>query len=464
VRRPNVLIISTDQQRWDALGANGNADIITPNLDRLAAEGVNFDHCFVQNPVCMPSRLSILAGMYPSALGVLHNGVPVREDTVILPHLMRNYGYTSGIIGKLHFLPHANRDHREPHPAYGFDHLEISDEPGPYEDAYRAWVRRVAPDQLDNVSLGLPPAAKVYREMMGWDDGVVHPPERFVREARAFRGRSDVTHAAFVADQTMEYLRQHRGEPFLCLAGFYGPHSPWVAPQEYLDLYDPERLALPTFPPELDEQRREGFFSDDELRSVRQGYYAMVTEVDHHVGRILGCLEELGLAEDTVVIFHSDHGEWLGEHLRYGKGYPSHDCVSRVPLIVRYPAGLGITPRTEHALVETVDIVPTVLQLAGLPVPGHIQGQALPSVVPGAEPRGSALTETAGAKTLRAEGLRYLIHDDGREMLFDLREDPAGYREVAGQPEYADVLADLRRETLRRLIEMERPLPRVWAY
>ena len=142
MKRPNILILYTDQQRWDALGVNGNPDIQTPNLDRLAQEGVNFDHHFVQNPVCMPSRISFLTGQYPSTLGITHMGVPVPEHTVTLPRLLRNYGYTSANIGKLHFLPHANRDHREIHPAYGFDHLEISDEPGCYEDAYRAWVRR----------------------------------------------------------------------------------------------------------------------------------------------------------------------------------------------------------------------------------------------------------------------------------------------------------------------------------
>jgi len=130
MRRPNILLLSTDQWRWDALGANGNPNVQTPNLDRLADEGTNFDHYFVQNPVCMPSRVSFLTGQYPSTLGITHMGVPVPAATVTLPTLLRPYGYTSANIGKLHFLPHANRDHREPHPSYGFDHLEVADEPG----------------------------------------------------------------------------------------------------------------------------------------------------------------------------------------------------------------------------------------------------------------------------------------------------------------------------------------------
>lgn len=200
MRRPNILIIYTDQQRWDALGANGNPDIHTPNLDKLAAESVNFDHCFVQNPVCMPSRASMLTGRYPSALGITHMGVPVPRDTVTLPHMVRGYGYHCANIGKLHFLPHADRDHRKLYPDYGFDQLEISDEPGCYEDAYRARVRRVAPDQLDNLSVGLPPAARARQEIMREADGITHPSERFPLEALESRCDPAVTHTAFVAD------------------------------------------------------------------------------------------------------------------------------------------------------------------------------------------------------------------------------------------------------------------------
>ena len=113
MKRPNILLITTDQQRFDALGCNGNPDISTPNLDRLAAQGVNCERYYVQNPVCMPSRVSFLTGQYPGTLGITHMGVPVPPDTVTLPRLLKNYGYRSANLGKLHFLPHANRDHRE---------------------------------------------------------------------------------------------------------------------------------------------------------------------------------------------------------------------------------------------------------------------------------------------------------------------------------------------------------------
>ena len=153
------------------------------------------------------------------------------EDAPTLPRLLRNYGYCSGQIGKLHFLPHANRDHRQPHPDYGFDHLEISDEPGSYHDAYRAWVAAQAPEQLDHISLGEAPSSIEWKRIMNVRDGIAHPEERFVKRALASRCRSELTHTAFVAEQTMEFLTRHRDGSFLCIAGFYSPHDPWVAPQ-----------------------------------------------------------------------------------------------------------------------------------------------------------------------------------------------------------------------------------------
>ena len=467
MKRPNILIIHTDQQRWDALGANGNREIQTPNLDRLASQGLCFNHHFVQNPVCMPSRVSFLTGLYPSDIGSLRNGAPVPQDIVTLPRILRNYGYVSGNVGKLHFLPHAGRDHREIHPDYGFDHMEVSDEPGPYEDAYRAWVRRRAPDQLDHISRALPPAARVFRRVMGRIEDVPHPE----RDGDGIYGigvrvRKDVTQAAFVAEQTIEFVRQHREGPFFCIAGIYAPHSPGLAPQEYMDLYDPSDLALPDYPPELEAVRAEKGYTDEELRRAKHAYYAMVSEVDHQIGRMLDYLEEIGIAGETIVIFTSDHGEWLGEHLRYGKGYPAHDCVSRTPLIVRWPQGIRAPGRAVTEMVEAVDVIPTLLQAAAIPVPPHLQGRSFLSVLEHAAipPRSSALTEGDGWKSLRMEDLRYVAEVDGGESLFDLSDDPRGYHDVADDPACAEALGEARRELIRRLIEKERPLPRAWAY
>lgn len=464
-QRPNILILYTDQQRWDALGANGNRQIHTPNLDRLAAGGVNFTHHFVQNPVCMPSRVSFLTGQYPSTLGITHMGVPVPEQTITLPRLLHNYGYFSANIGKLHFQTHANRDHRCVHPSYGFDQLEISDEPGCYEDAYRAWVRRIAPDQLPHLSVGLPPATAAWQRTMGIQDGIEHP-ERAPTSPRPHPARSDVTHSAFVADRTIEFLRRTGNQPFLCVAGFYNPHLPLIAPQEFLDLYDPAKLDLPAFPLELQAQRDRQGLDDHALRAARQGYYAMVSEVDHHVGRILAALEETGRDGDTIVVFTSDHGEYLGEHLRWGKGYPGHECVQRVPLIVRYPHGIAKPGRKCDDLVEAVDVLPTLLEMCGIPVPPHLQGQSLAPVLQDqpATPRRSALMENTGWRTLRTEHHRYVLHEDGRECLWDLRQPLGEYHDLSADPRQAATLAEHRHELCRRMVQLHRPLPRTWPY
>ncbi|MDA0709621.1 MAG: sulfatase-like hydrolase/transferase [bacterium] len=466
MKRPNILLIYTDQHRWDAMGVNGNPDVQTPNMDRLADEGVNFDHYFIQNPVCMPSRASFLTGQYPSTLGITHMGVPVPENVVTLPKMLRNSGYHSANIGKLHFLPHANRNHSEGHPDYGFDQLEISDEPGPYEDAYRAWVRRIAPDQLDHLSVGLPPAAAQWYQMMHVQDPVRHPEERFPKRPIAFPGGDAFTHTAWIADRSIQYMKERArsGGPFLCVAGIYSPHSPWVAPRRFLDLYDPQLLSLPTFPPEVDEKRKPGHCDDAELRLARQGYYGMVSEVDYHVGQMLEALEDLGLTQETIVIFTSDHGEWLGEHLKYGKGYPGHDCVSRVPLLMRVPGTEG--GRRISSLVEGVDMVPTVLDLCGVPVPPHLQGSSLAGVLAGeAEPaKDVALMEFTGWKMIRSKTHRYVAHEDGREFLYDLRMQWGEYRDISGYPSSAVALAQHRQLLIRRLISMERPLKKTWAY
>jgi arylsulfatase A-like enzyme len=223
---------------------------------------------------------------------------------------------------------------------------------------------------------------------------------------------------------------------------------------------------LPTFPPEIDAQRCRDAFSNRELRTARQGYYAMVSEVDHHVGRILDYMAELGLSENTIVVFTSDHGEWLGEHLRYGKGYPGHDCVTRVPLIVRWPGGLAHPGRTAHDLIEAVDLAPTLLECAGIPAPYPIQGRSFLGLLENRNytKRASALTEMNGWKTIRTDRFRYIVEVDGRESLYDLEIDPSAYNDVSGEPGYTQALTKVRRELIARLLERERPIPRVWPY
>jgi len=470
--RPNILLVHTDQQRWDALGANGNDDIDTPNLDRLASEGVNFDRYFVQSPVCMPSRASYMTGQYPSQLGIFNNGVPLPEDTRALPQLVDSRAYTTGNVGKLHFQPHANRDHREPHPDYGFDHLEVSDTPGVYKDAYRTWVRQKAPEQLKEISVGLSPGAKTWQETLEIDDGIDHPdreggPSDFT--PTPFPADDDLTHSAFVADQTMEFLDTHQDDRFLCVAGFFAPHQPYVVPQRFLDRYDPDDLTLPEFPDHLDD-RENTPYSDDMLRQARHGYYAAVSEVDHYVGQILDRLDELGLRENTLVVFTSDHGEYLGEHHEYGKGFPGEDCVSRVPLIVRWPGGVESPGRTVSDIVEAVDLIPTLLEAAGIQVPPHLRGESfLPALHDEPFDGHESAMLAGGARrleghSLRTDGFRYVSRVEDQEALYDLDREFGEYVDVSDEPEYEDDLSRLRDRLLSRLQNVLPKHSRTWVY
>ncbi|MDE2778020.1 MAG: sulfatase-like hydrolase/transferase [Chloroflexota bacterium] len=471
MKRPNILLVYTDQQRWDALGVNGNGEIISPNLDALAARGTNFSRHFVQNPVCMPSRVSMLSSQYPSTLRITHMGVPVPQDLMTLPRLLKQYGYRTANIGKLHFLPHANRDHRQPHPSYGFDVLEVADEPGVYEDAYRAWVRRQAPDQMDAISAGLPPNTSVWQRAMGIDDGIKHRGEpqgrHDFKRAIPFAADDHLTYSAFVGARTTEFIEAAGAEPFFCIASFYSPHAPWIAPQTYLDMYDANGLSLPEYPAEIDRRRPadpNALCSDEQLRSAKQGYYAMISEVDYYVGRILDALDKTGKREETIIVFTSDHGEWLGDHLRFGKGYPADDAVSRVPLIISAPG--APEARQYDGIVEAVDIVPTLLELAAIQTPPFMQGESLANLIMGQDVRRkrAALTEGTGWKSLRIPRFRYLIHADGRESLWDLALDPGAYHDLAEEPGYEGELTACRRYLLTRLLEMERPRERTWTY
>ena len=475
MKRPNILLLYTDQQRWDALGVNRNADIQTPHLDALAREGATFERPFGQHPLCMPSRVSMLSGRYPSSLGITHIGVSVPEDVPLLPHLLAPYDYTSANFGKLHMLPHADRDHHKVHPTYGFDQLEVSDEPGVYEDAYRAWARAKDAGQLEHLSVGLPPARSVWQETLGVHDPVPHPASGPLSGERddfsgpvPFPGADDVIHSAFVAEKSIDFLERHAArQPFLCVAGFYAPHAPWVVPQRFLDQYEPDTFTLPSFSPELDAQRTDERFSNAHPRAAHHGYYAAVSEVDYHAGRMLGALRSLGLERNTIVLHTSDHGEWLGHHLKFGKGYPGDDLVTRVLLTIRYPERVAAGQRVSR-IVEAVDIVPTLLGLAGIQTPPVLQGEPLPLTPDAPYTKRSALTEAQGWKTLRTQRYRYLVHDDGRERLFELHDDAdkgrGESREVSGDPFCERVIADQRHHLLARLLLAERPLPRTWVY
>ena len=457
--RPNIIILNTDQQRFDTIGAAGNAVMRTPNLDRLAESGALLERFYVQAPVCMPSRASMMSGRYPNATGVTCNGPRMPEDIRCIQHMLGDAGYFTGVIGKLHFLPHSARDHREPHPHYGFDHLQICDEPGCYRDAYREWVREQDPSQLDAINCGLPPARAQWERMMGWEGTVRPPVAREDAEPRVFEADDHLTNAAFVADRSVQFLRERDSRPFFLWAGFYHPHSPMIPPQSCLDMYDLDEIPLPPGGPRARRPGDERELTDIEIREIRRAYYAMVSDVDRNVGRILAALDELGLRENTVIVFTSDHGEYVGEHGRFGKGVPGYDCIMRVPCLISYPGRIEPGGRID-GMTEAVDLVPTLLEYAGVVREPALQGRAICGFLEGEEGTGreSVYGEYSSPgkcnwAMVRTTEWFYAYNSLGGELLFDLVNDPHELRSVAEESSASAALAEMREMALERSLD-----------
>jgi arylsulfatase A-like enzyme len=230
-------------------------------------------------------------------------------------------------------------------------------------------------------------------------------------------------------------------------------------------MIDPERLPLPRMTEEERSRSRLKEVTDEEWRDMARHYYALVAHVDDCVGRILECLERTGRAEETLVIFTSDHGEYLGDHCRTGKGMPGHDCIVRVPFVLRFPGGVG-PGRVVRDMTEHVDVVPTLLDYAGVQTPSFVQGRPLRAALEGADPspREDVLVESfvspgmgslpkARESAVKTREFMYYCSSEGREMLCDRTADPDESTDVSGQPGYAAALSDMRRRMAVRLMQ-----------
>ncbi|MCD6365753.1 MAG: sulfatase-like hydrolase/transferase [Planctomycetes bacterium] len=452
MKRPNVLLMYTDQQRWDALGCSGNEHIRTPNLDALAAGGALMKGAFANNPVCMPSRQSMLSSLYPSVTGTMVNGIEMPQDILTVHKVLKPYGYHTANIGKLHFKNHSNRDHREHHPSYGFDTLILSDEPGCYDDAYMKWVAQKDPSQVWNCRVTSPPARKTDR---------IEKQPRVTTAPYVFEGPEELTHSSFVADETIAYINRHKDGPFFAIAGFYAPHAPINPPQRFVDMYNQADMPLPMRNEGEDQHK----LSDNQWRKIKAYYYALISHVDDQVGRILSALDEAGLRDNTIVIFTSDHGDHLGDHGIVAKGPPGFDSCTHVPLIFSYPSSAPAgAVKTE--LIEAVDIVPTILDYCGVQIPPVMQGRSFRPLLAGGDykPRDSIYIESRrpfaeSYKVVRTHEHWYCADNSGKEILFDLDADPHQLHDVAGSSAHAGALNQMRRELIRRWFSVERQYP-----
>lgn len=452
--RPNVLWICADQQRFDTIGALGNPHVHTPHLDRLAADGAAFTHAYCQSPICTPSRASFLTGRYPSAVRINTNGNPhfPREETVVTRRFA-DAGYTCGLVGKLHLA--GAYYGREPRTDDGYAFFRYSH--GPRDDwprghDYADWLRARGEDP-----------AKVLQPRNEGRHGVAPPtPERDNVPPQLHQ-------TTWCAEQASTFMEQTQG-PWLLSVNCYDPHPPYNPPWEYYRRFDPASLPGPYFRPEdLPHQRTLAgayFQSDPERpedydgaggRVVQALYYAMIAQVDEQVGRMLAALDRTGQRENTVILFMSDHGEALGDHGLVHKGCRFFDGLTRVPLLWSWPGHFGAGVRSD-ALVELTDIAPTLMELAGLPVPETMQGRSLLPILAGeADPgkhRDSVRCEyydalhRPGQETFgtmyrdrRWKLVRY--HNLGLGELYDLEADPHEFVSLWDDPAHAGMKAEL---------------------
>ena len=474
-RRPNILWICTDQQRYDTLGAQGNGHVSTPRLDSLWRSGTAFTHAYCQSPICTPSRASFLTGTYPSTCHNTRNGNARFVDRFpLVTRLLADAGYDCGLIGKLHLASAYGRI--EPRTDDGYRYWRYSH--GPRDDwpvghDYADWVRQ---------------HGSVLGELIKDPAGVPAPLHQ----------------TTWCAERTIEFITEPRAAdtPWLASVNIYDPHPPFNPPQGYRDRYAPaampgplfrdsdlaqqERLAAVDFqsrgrPPEdLDIRSpvipespgREGAAGADaraggrsnlpphatarDARTLQAAYYAMLELIDDQVGRMLDALRDSGQADDTLVLFTSDHGEMLGDHGLIQKGCRFYEGLVRVPLILAWPDTIrrGLV---SDSLVELTDLAPTLLQAAGAPVPEWMQGRSLLPLASGdADPRRhrdavlceyfDALDAPDATRATMYRERRYKLvvyHGHGLGELYDLEQDPGEFDNLWDDPAHAALKADL---------------------
>lgn len=372
-KRPNILWLTSDQQRWDTIRALGNDFIDTPNLDKLCREGVAFTNAYCQSPVCTPSRASFLTGRYPSSINANINGATnLPEHCSLISKQLSDSGYNCGLIGKLH-ITSAWDDH-EDRMDDGFSYFEYNLSPGHdiegTSSMYAKWLREEKNiDWRDIFTNNGTTSYYWYKE-----DAPV-----------------ELRQTAWCAEKAINFITsQDKETPWMLCVNCYDPHPPFDAPTEYVEKYLARNIPEPIFS-EKDVQEgkklEEFYFQskvkpvNDVVRRQKASYYGMCEIMDMHFGRIIDVLDDLGLRDDTIIIFHSDHGESLGDHGYTHKGCRFYEGLVHIPLIISSPSRFQTDVQC-NGLVELTDIVPTIAELCDMEIE-KTHGRSLASVLKG---------------------------------------------------------------------------------
>ena len=464
-RPRNILWLMSDQHRPGALGVNGNPVAHTPNLDQFARESTRFDHAYCTNPVCVPSRASLLTGLYTHHHRTWNNATPWPFENRTIAHHLGPAGYMSALIGKMHFVDAQT---------HGFDYrLDFND-----------WIQYLGPktklfaDEVGkrNSGSGLPQIDDLWRDFGDPWAGAREPDGRkgLAAVGRVSKLAERDHFESFVTRESIRFLEQHgKRQPFLLIASYLKPHDPFMPAERFARMFSPGVMKVPETWGKVDLERvpaeiRESILNDritPELRNNPEGvrqrialYYANLAQMDDNVGAVLRALRETGLDRDTIVMYTTDHGEMLGEHGLWQKMVFYEPSVG-VPLIFRVP-GLTQPGARCGSLVSQASVVATLLELCGVAVPGSLDGDSLVSYLrePGRAGDAPVYSEYALASRrakymVRRGDWKYCFYVSDTPELYDLKSDPLEMRNLAGEPAHEAKLTEMR----ERLFAWHRP-------
>ena len=430
-RRPDILIIHTDEHRIDCLGAYGNRQISTPNLDALAARGVRYDNSFCPFPVCTPSRYSLLSGLYVHQHRGWNNRSTPVPGTAMFPAMLKSAGYRTAAVGKMHFTP--------TYLDVGFERMILAEQDGPgrWDDDYHRYLRDLGlvdyNDLEDQVAEYRKDARPEYWETFG--ALVSNLPEEHHS-------------TTWIGDRAVETLEGWGGGGNLLMVGFIKPHHPFDPPSRWAEMYDPDAVdPLPGWAERLaarDTDFHKAYFPDESLtepaiRRITAYYYATISHIDHHVGRMIDVLKRTGRYDDALIVLTSDHGDYVGAHHMVLKGGAMYDPLVKVPLIVKFPGGRRAGEASTQ-LVNNVDLAPTILAQTGCEPAAAMRGLDLAADTDGHE----IVFAEARHLMARSAGRKLLLREPReKSLLFDLQADPLEMNNLFAKADRADEIRRL---------------------
>ena len=449
--RPNILVIIADQHRADCIGAYGNRDVRTPHLDALAADGVRYTNCFCAFPVCTPSRYTMFSGLYVHDHGGNNNHCTLRPDIDTYPRILRDAGYRTAAVGKMHFTP--------TYLDVGFDRMFLAEQDGDGrwdDDYHRDLMQRGLIDINDLEDQRREFRAHARTEY--WQHfGAL--PTNLPREMHS---------TEWIGRKSLEIMDEWDRGGNLLVTSFIKPHHPFDALLDDAKGYDPAALSLlPGWTDSCfdhDTALNAGYFPNKDLtearlRRIMAHYYATIEEIDRQVGAMIGVLKKKGIYENTVIVYVSDHGEYMGHHHMLLKGNYMYDPLARVPLIVKYPKDKR-AGESFPGLVSLVDLAPTLVRQAGCAPGPRMTGLDLACETKG---RNIVFAESGrGLQTMaRTTQHKLLLSVEPKcDQLYDLDRDPLEQKNVHTDPAYAGVVEDLTRQ----LVAWRGPVPMPVAY